>query len=99
MSTASQTHPPETVSPDERTAIAGLLGDALPATTGLLMSFSEAIRDRREHDHTSQREDWFCLNLSAYMGERMAPVLRRLLDAEAEIDRLRAAATPEAGAA
>lgn len=88
MSQASQTHPPALMSPDERDMIAGLLGEALPATTGLLVSFGEAIRDRREHEHPD-REDWFCLNLAAYMGERMAPVLRRLLDAETELDRLR----------
>ncbi|MEU0667147.1 hypothetical protein ABZ508_02780 [Streptomyces lavendulocolor] len=66
-----------------------LLGDAQPARDGLIRSLAEAIRDRREHNH-EPREDWYCLNLTGYLGERMAPVLRRLLDVEAERDALRA---------
>lgn len=78
------------LTPEQRAALAEQLGDAAPASTGLLMSFGQSVRDRRDHDHTTQREDWYCLNLAAYMGERVAPVLRRLLDAEVEADRLRA---------
>jgi hypothetical protein len=73
---------------EQRATLAAQLGDAKPARDGLLVSFGESIRDRREHDHTSQREDWFCMNLAAYMGERVAPVLRRLLDAEARVAEL-----------
>lgn len=77
------------LTPEQRATLAEQLGDAKPASSGLLMSFGKSVQDRREHDHTTQREDWYCLNLAAYMGEKAAPVLRRLLDAEAEIDRLR----------
>ncbi|MFD4787855.1 hypothetical protein ACFWN1_12535 [Streptomyces sp. NPDC058459] len=79
------------MTPEQRAQIAALLGDAKPATPGLLASFAQTVRDRREHDHTTQREDWYCLNLSAYMGERMATVLRRLLDAESRAERYRTA--------
>ncbi|MEV4335716.1 hypothetical protein [Streptomyces sp. NPDC049590] len=78
------------MTPEQRAKIAELIGDAKPATSALLLTFGGSVRDRREHDHGTQREDWYCLNLSAYMGERVAPVLRRLLDAEAENDQLRA---------
>jgi hypothetical protein len=67
------------------------IGDAQPATNGLLESFGKSIADRVGHDHTTQREDWFCLNLAAYMGEKAAPVLRRLLDAESRAERYRIA--------
>jgi hypothetical protein len=68
---------------EQHTAIAQLIGDAKPATGRLVEQLAETVRDRREHDHTTQREDWFCMNLTSWMGERMGPVLRRLLDAEA----------------
>ncbi|UQA91215.1 hypothetical protein [Streptomyces halobius] len=80
---------PESLTPEQRATLDEQLGDAQPARNSLLLSFGKSVQDRREHDHTTQREDWYCLNLAAYMGERAAPVLRRLLDAEAEIDRLR----------
>lgn len=65
----------------QREAIARQLGDVKPATDGLLASFAEAIANVRDHDHPSW-EDLYCMNLTSYMGERMAPVLRRLLDTE-----------------
>lgn len=73
---------------EDRTAIAALIGDAKPAAPALLVSFAESVRDRREHDHSTQLEDWYCLNLAAFMGERMGPVLRRLVDAEARVAEL-----------
>lgn len=79
----------EELSPEQRATLAQQIGDARPASDGLLMSFGQSVQDRRDHDHTTQREDWYCLNLAAYMGERAAPVLRRLFDAEAELERLR----------
>jgi len=74
---------------EQRAKIAEQLGDAKPATPGLLVAFGESVRNRREHDHP-QWEDLYCMNLSSYMGERIAPVLRRLLDAEAEAELLAA---------
>lgn len=81
----------DALNPEQRAALAEQLGSAKPAAVGLLMSFGTSVRDRREHDHTTQREDWYCLNLAAYMGERVGPVLRRLLDAESRADRYRTA--------
>ncbi|MFE7128908.1 hypothetical protein [Streptomyces sp. NPDC057617] len=78
----------QALSPEIRAVIAQQLGDAKPAQDGLLVSFGKAIADRRDHEHPKW-EDLFCLNLSSYMGERAAPVLRRLLDAEAQRDDLR----------
>ncbi|MDX3831342.1 hypothetical protein [Streptomyces europaeiscabiei] len=75
----------EPLTPEQRTALASFIGeDAKPAEIGLVLSLGESVRDAREHDHTTQREDWFCMNLTSFMGERMGPVLRRLLDLEAE---------------
>lgn len=87
--TAGQDAAPAPLPPEERERIAALIGDAKPATDRLLMSFGESVRDRREHEHPTW-EDLYCANLAAYMGERMGPVLRRLLDAEAEVVRVRA---------
>ncbi|MET8291493.1 hypothetical protein ABZV80_40925 [Streptomyces sp. NPDC005132] len=75
---------------DERTALAALLGNAKTARDSLVQQLARTVRDCAEHDHTTQREDLYCLNLISFMGERMAPVLRRLLDAEAEAERLNA---------
>ena len=59
-----------------------------PASDELLASFRRSIVEMREHEHP--REDYFCLNLASYMGDRMGVVLRRLADAEAEVERLAA---------
>ncbi|MFD7096571.1 hypothetical protein [Streptomyces xanthophaeus] len=75
---------------EQAALLAELIGDVQPARVSLLLALGESVRDRRDHDHTTQNEDWFCTNLAAYMGERMAPVLRRLLNSEAEQARLRA---------
>jgi hypothetical protein len=75
---------------EQRAKIAELIGDAQPASSELVVSFGESVRDRSEHEHP-QWEDFYCLNLSSYMGERMAPMLRRLLDAESRADRYRIA--------
>jgi hypothetical protein len=80
---------PERLTPQERDMVLGLIADAKPARSSLLLSFAESVRNRREHDHP-QWEDFYCLNLSSYMGERSGPVLRRLVDVEAENEQLRA---------
>lgn len=72
------------MTPEQRSAIAHQLGDAKPATDGLLGSLAESVANVRTHDHPKW-EDLYCMNLTSYMGERMAPVLRRLLDAEARL--------------
>ncbi|MFF9568451.1 hypothetical protein [Streptomyces sp. NPDC014685] len=77
------------MTPEQRKAIAYQLGDAKPATDALLGSLAESVANVRDHEHPKW-EDLFCMNLSSYMGERMAPVLRRLLDIEVERDALRA---------
>ncbi|MFJ5914996.1 hypothetical protein ACIQFW_04255 [Streptomyces ardesiacus] len=73
---------------EQRAAIAELIGDAKPATARLVEQLAKSVRDRREHDHP-EWEDLYCLNLVSWMGERMGPVLRRLLDAEDRIERRR----------
>ncbi|MFI2033680.1 hypothetical protein ACH470_03110 [Streptomyces bottropensis] len=75
----------EPLTPEQRAALASFIGEVTkPAEIGLVLSLGESVRNAREHDHTTQREDWFCMNLASFMGERMGPVLRRLLDLEAE---------------
>ncbi|MGW4250450.1 hypothetical protein [Streptomyces californicus] len=82
---------------EERKAIAVQIGDVQPATDGLVGSLAESVANVRNHEHPSW-EDLYCMNLTSYMGERMAPVLKRLLDAETENARLRArVAEVEAG--
>ncbi|MEV8600491.1 hypothetical protein AB0465_11495 [Streptomyces griseoviridis] len=77
----------EPLKPRQRAKLSDLIGATKPAGDRLLESFAEAVRERREHEHPKW-EDLFCMNLSSYMGERIAPVLRRLIDAEAEVERL-----------
>jgi hypothetical protein len=82
---------PAGLSPELRATIAEQLGEAKPARDGVLVSLAQSVKDRAEHDHSTAADwDWYCLNLSGYMGDRMGPVLRRLLDAESERDALRA---------
>ncbi|SCD41320.1 hypothetical protein GA0115251_106953 [Streptomyces sp. TverLS-915] len=81
---------PEPLPQALREQIAAQLGDAKPATDKVLTSLAASVADRRAHEHPTW-EDLYCLNLVSWAGERMAPVLRRLLDAEAEVTRLRAA--------
>jgi hypothetical protein len=81
---------PEPQMPSEqRAAVAELIGDVKPATARLVEQLAQSIRDRREHEHPTW-EDLYCLNLTSWMGERMGPVLRRLLDAEERVERRRA---------
>lgn len=82
--------PPSVLESEPAALLAEMVGDARPARVGLLLELGASVRDRLAHDHGSQREDWYCMNLAAYMGERMGPVLRRLLNSEAEAARLRA---------
>ena len=81
--------PEPQMAPEQRAAIAELIGDARPATARLVEQLAKSVRDRREHEHPTW-EDLYCLNLVSWMGERMGPVLRRLLDAEERIERRRA---------
>ncbi|MET9707878.1 hypothetical protein [Streptomyces griseus] len=74
---------------EQRKAIAVQIGDVQPATDGLIGSLAESVANVRNHEHPSW-EDLYCMNLTSYMGERMAPALKRLLDAETENARLRA---------
>ncbi|MFB7162273.1 hypothetical protein [Streptomyces sp. NPDC056242] len=69
--------------------IAAYLGDAKPARDGVIATLAKATAQVREHEHPKW-DDLYCFNLVSYMGERMAPVLRRLVDSEAEAERLRA---------
>ncbi|MEU6661200.1 hypothetical protein [Streptomyces sp. NPDC046821] len=98
MSTSSQTprlKQPESLSPlspVQREAVAAALGDAKPVGPEVLATLAQATANVREHEHP-EWEDLYCFNLVAYMGERMAPVLRRLLDTEARVAELEAAPT------
>ncbi|MER6607322.1 hypothetical protein ABT282_15770 [Streptomyces sp. NPDC000927] len=79
------------MTPEQRAKVAELIGDAKPATDQLLLEMAQQILDRREHDHSTAVDwDWYCLNAAGWLGDKAPTVLRRLLDAEAEVDRLRA---------
>ncbi|QCX81118.1 hypothetical protein C9F11_37675 [Streptomyces sp. YIM 121038] len=75
--------------PEEREQLAEILAGTAPATAGLVVAVAEVLRDCWGHEHPKQ-EDIFCGNLYGWMGERVGPVLRRLLDVEAEREGLRA---------
>lgn len=62
----------------------GPLAGVLPVSDMVLLAVRDAARDVREHDHPAS-SDLYCLNLLAFMGERMAAVLRRLADTEVEV--------------
>jgi hypothetical protein len=81
------------LSAEQHAAIRALIGDVPAATSSLIAELAQSIADRRSHDHPTGHEDWFCANLSGWAGDRMAVVLRRLIDAEAELDRARSNAT------
>jgi hypothetical protein len=55
-----------------------------PATDLLLLDLAECAKKVREHEHPTG-EDFYCLNLTGYMGERMGAVLKRLDDELAEV--------------
>lgn len=69
--------------------ITALIGDVEPATDSLVKSLAESVQKRRDHEHP-KHEDFFCLNQVSWAGERVGYLIRRLLDAEAEIAELRA---------
>jgi transposase len=71
-----------------RELLAELLGDVEPASPGLVAEVAKSIADRRKHEHAGT--DFYCLNRTVWAGEQAASVIRRLLDAEAQIERLRA---------
>jgi hypothetical protein len=55
-----------------------------PATDLLLADLANVITQIREHEQP-RGEDFYCLNLTTYMGERMAAVLKRLTDDQAQV--------------
>ena len=64
------------------------MADQRPATDLLLGQLAECVKDVRAHQHPERGEDLYCLNLHAFMGERMAAVLKRLADEQAEVRKL-----------
>lgn len=65
--------------------------DAIRAQTDpLIANLTETVEQVKEHDHPAKGGDLYCLNLTSYMGDRMATVLRLLAAERAEVDRLRA---------
>ncbi|MFD9763234.1 hypothetical protein ACFWXI_06780 [[Kitasatospora] papulosa] len=79
---------PAVMKPEQRKAITVQIGDVQPATDALIGTFAESVASVRNHEHPSW-EDLYCMNLTSYMGERMAPVLKRLLNTETENAQLR----------
>ena len=78
------------MTPEQCSMVEALLNaEQQPVANNVLLSLAESVRDRQEHQHPTH-EDIYCGNLTAWAGERTGAVLRRLVDAEREIDRLRA---------
>lgn len=71
-----------------REQIAADIADAKTAMPGLLVQLADSARKVREHDHSTQAEDWFCMNQTSWAGGRVGSVLRRLLDTDAALQKL-----------
>lgn len=71
------------------------LGDQAPATDLLLGRLADTVVDFRNHDHPAEGAgpDLYCLNLTSFMGDRMAAVLRRVADEQSEVFKERQRAT------
>ncbi len=63
-------------------ALRALAFGSAPAGDPLIEDLRRCVREMRDHQHPERGEDLFCLNLVAYMGERMRAVLDRLDAAE-----------------
>jgi hypothetical protein len=57
-----------------------------PPDPDALKGIRKAIQDIKLHDHN--REDWFCMNLTSWLGERSGWLVARLDEATAEVERL-----------
>ncbi|MFD0068809.1 hypothetical protein ACFV99_26370 [Streptomyces sp. NPDC059944] len=77
---------PSPLSHDQRGTLAALLGDTPAAHDGLLHQLTQNVHACMAPDHPALHR----LSLTVSMGEQMGPVLRRLLNAEAEAERLTA---------
>lgn len=66
----------------------GPLANVPPASDLVLAELRSSALNVRTHDHPLH-QDLYCLNLVAYMGERMVYVLRRLADKEGEVRALK----------
>lgn len=64
---------------------AALAPEQRPASDLVLADMTTCVKNVREHQHPERGEDLYCLNLTSYMGERMAAVLKRLDDERAEV--------------
>lgn len=77
---------PSPLSRDQRGTLAALLGDTPAAHDGLLQQLTQNVHACMAPEHPALHR----LSLTVFIGEQMGPVLRRLLDAEAEVARLTA---------
>lgn len=73
-------------SEQQRAEIRSLIGRATAASDALVLSVANAYRDRRDHPAA---EDQYCAHLAGWISDCLPTVLHRLLDAEAEVERLR----------
>ncbi|MEW1568437.1 hypothetical protein AB0454_36350 [Streptomyces sp. NPDC093509] len=75
---------PSPLSHDHRDNLAALLGDTPAAHDGSLLQLARYVHACMLPGHPALHR----LSLTVLIGEEMGPVLRRLLDAEAEVERL-----------
>ncbi|MER7982440.1 hypothetical protein [Streptomyces sp. NPDC095817] len=75
---------PSPLSHDQRGTLVALLGDTHAAPDRLVHQLAQNVHACTAHDHPALH----CLSLTVFIGEQMGPVLRRLLDAETEVERL-----------
>lgn len=77
---------PSPLNHDQRSTLTALLGDTPAAHDGLLLQLAQYVHACMVPGHPALHR----LSLTVLIGEEMGPVLRRLLDAEAEVERLTA---------
>lgn len=75
-----------------------LPADTRPATTELLADLARGAADYAGHEHPTphdgEGEDLYCLNLTSYLGERVAPVLALVADLQDRLAQIAENITP-----
>ncbi|WP_149264260.1 hypothetical protein [Actinomadura sp. K4S16] len=88
MNDTDATGPAEPAEPaaDETHYSDRVLRDVQPISDELFQAFVGHVQELRTHPHPEGSTDWFCMNLAAFLGERMGPVLARVREAETARD-------------
>lgn len=82
------------IPPAVRAQLLAMLGTMPAADDALIRRTAGTLHDMREHTHhPSPSEDWYCINLTHVLSNAVGPILQRLLQVEAELERHQARST------